>query len=53
MEHYTFMRELADSWGLLVMFAFFAGAAVFAFRPGSKAFYDDAAKIPLKNGSED
>ncbi|WP_421694673.1 cbb3-type cytochrome c oxidase subunit 3 [Aestuariivirga sp.] len=53
MEHYTFMRELADSWGLLVMFVFFSGAILFAFRPGSKAVYEDVAKIPLQNGSED
>ena len=53
MEQYTFMRELADSWGLLVMFLFFAGAVLFAFRPGSKAVYDEVAKIPLQNGSED
>jgi cytochrome c oxidase cbb3-type subunit 4 len=53
MEFYTFMRELADSWGLLVMFLFFACAILFAFRPGSKAKYDELAKIPLQNGSED
>ena len=53
MEMYTFLREVADSWGLLVMFLFFAGAILFAFRPGSKAQYDELAKIPLQNGSED
>ena len=53
MEFYTFMRELADSWGLLVMFLFFACAILFAFRPGAKAHYDEVAKIPLQNGSED
>ena len=53
MQDYTFMRELADSWGLLAMFVFFTGAILFAFRPGSKAIYEDVAKIPLQNGSED
>lgn len=53
MEHYNFLRELADSWGLLVMFLFFTGAILFAFRPGSKAHYEEVAKIPLQNGSED
>ena len=53
MEHYTFLRHLADSWGLLFMFVFFSCAILFAFRPGSKAVYDDVAKIPLQNGSED
>ena len=28
MEHYTFLRQLADSWGLVVMFLFFVGAFV-------------------------
>ena len=50
---YTFLRHMADSWGLVAMFAFFIGAALFAFRPGSKCHYEDAARIPLKNDSED
>jgi cytochrome c oxidase cbb3-type subunit IV len=53
METYTFMRHLADSWGLLAMFAFFVATAIFVFRPGSRSHYDEAARIPLKNGSED
>jgi cytochrome c oxidase cbb3-type subunit 4 len=53
MSTYDTLRHLADSWGLLVMFVFFAAAALFVFRPGSKAHYDEAAQIPLKNGSED
>ncbi|MFN4143296.1 cbb3-type cytochrome c oxidase subunit 3 [Aestuariivirga sp.] len=53
MTQYDVMRHFADSWGLLLMFAFFIGAVLFVFRPGSKARYEDAAKIPLKNGSED
>lgn len=53
METYTFMRQFADSWGLVAMFAFFVATAVFVFRPGSKRHYEEAARIPLKNGSED
>ncbi len=53
MTSYDILRHLADSWGLLVMFAFFTAAALFAFRPGSRRHYDDAARIPFKNGSED
>jgi len=53
MDNYTAMRHFADSWGLIAMFAFFLAAALFAFRPGSKQHYDEAARIPLKNGSED
>ena len=50
---YNTLRHLADSWGLVAMFAFFIGVAIFVFRPGSKQLYDEAARIPLKNGSED
>ena len=50
---YNTLRHLADSWGLLAMFVFFIGVAIFVFRPGSKQLYDEAARIPLKNGSED
>lgn len=51
--HYNFMRELADSWGLLAMFLFFVGVMAFAFRPGSKTIYEEVARIPLQNDSED
>ena len=50
---YTFLRHMADSWGLVAMFVFFVGVGLFAFRPGSRSHYDQAARIPLKNGSED
>jgi len=53
MSTYDIMRQMADSWGLLAMFVFFAAVVLFVFRPGSKAHYEDAAQIPLKNGSED
>jgi len=49
MEEYTAMRQFADSWGLLGMTLFFIGAAIFAFRPGSKKKADEAASIPLKD----
>ncbi len=53
MTTYDTLRHFADSWGLVAMFAFFAVAMAFAFRPGSKDRYAEAARIPLKNGSED
>lgn len=53
MTTYDTLRQIADSWGLLAMFVFFAATALFVFRPGSKARYEEAAQIPLKNGSED
>lgn len=50
---YTFLRHMADSWGLLAMFIFVLGVAVFAFRPGSSRHYRHAAQIPLKDDGED
>ncbi len=49
MEIYTAMRHFADSWGLLAMTLFFVGAALFAFRPGSGANAEEAARIPLQD----
>ncbi len=49
METYTAMRHFADSWGLLAMTIFFVGAIIFAFRPGSRARSDEAARIPFKD----
>ncbi len=49
MEVYTAMRHFADSWGLLVMMIFFVGAALFAFRPGSRSSAEEAARIPLQD----
>lgn len=46
---YSFLRELADSWVLLAMFAFFAGAALWAFRPGSKKVHRETSDIPFRN----
>lgn len=48
METYTFMRQFADSWGLIGMALFFVGAVVFTLRPGGKLQADEAARIPLK-----
>jgi len=49
MEQYSFLRELADSWGLLVLFVFFVGMVAWVFRPGSRASHDDSANIPLRH----
>jgi cytochrome c oxidase cbb3-type subunit 4 len=49
METYSLLRQLADSWGLLVMFVFFVGVIVWAFRPGSTRTYSDTASIPFRN----
>lgn len=49
METYTLLREIADSWVLLVMFLFFLGAAIWAFLPSQNANREDARHIPFRN----
>lgn len=44
---YETLRQLADSWGLLYLFAVFIGVIAFTFRPGSRKKAQDAAMIPL------
>ena len=53
MSTYDTMRHFADSWGLIAMFVFFAATVAFVFRPGSRARYEEAARIPLKTPSGD
>ena len=49
MDTYSFLRELADSWVLLAMFAFFLAAAIWAFWPGLNHAREDASMIPFRN----
>ena len=49
METYSFLRQLADSWVLLLMTVFFIGTIVWAFRPGSRTVHEDTANIPFRN----
>lgn len=49
MENYSFLRQLADSWGLLVMFLIFVGIIFWAFRPGSRKAHEDTANIPFRH----
>ena len=51
MDYNTF-RELADSWGLLYLFALFVGVIIFTFKPGSKKQADEIAQIPFKEDVE-
>ena len=46
---YHILREFADSWFLIVMFTFFVGAIVWAFRPGSRDLYRDAGQVPFRH----
>ncbi|SEK78351.1 cbb3-type cytochrome oxidase subunit 3 [Pacificibacter marinus] len=47
--NYHIFREIADSWVLLAMFAFFVTAILWAFRPGSSKKYKDIANIPFRH----
>jgi cytochrome c oxidase cbb3-type subunit 4 len=49
MEIYTFLRQFADSWMLLALFAFFVGVIFWVFRPGSSKTYKDTADIPFRH----
>ena len=49
MEIYTFLREFADSWMLLFLFAVFVTVIIWAFRPGSTKVYQDVANIPFRH----
>jgi cytochrome c oxidase cbb3-type subunit 4 len=49
MDTYSFLRQLADSWVLLAMFGFFAGAAIWAFLPSQARAREDASMIPFRN----
>ena len=53
MELYTLLREMADSWGLLLLFGIFVIVVVMLFRPGASAMHADAAMIPLRDDSID
>ena len=47
--NYHILREIADSWVLLLMFLFFVGTIFWVFRPGSRAVYEDTASIPFRH----
>ncbi len=50
---YDSLRHLADSWGLVYLFAIFIGVVVFLLRPGARQRARDAAMIPLRDHAEE
>jgi len=52
MQEYSFLRHLADSWGLLAMMLVFVGIFVWAFRPGSRRTHDEIANSIFRNDSK-
>lgn len=49
METYSLLREFADSWMLLFLFAFFVAVVLWVLRPGSGKQYKDTANIPFRH----
>jgi len=49
MELYTMLRQIADSWFMLVMFGFFVGVVAYAARSGNRRSHADAAAIPFRH----
>jgi len=47
--NYHILREIADSWVLLVLLAFFVAVVLWVLRPGSVKVHSDAANIPFRN----
>ncbi|AUH63392.1 cbb3-type cytochrome c oxidase subunit 3 [Paracoccus zhejiangensis] len=48
MDTYTLLRQFADSWALAAMTAFYIGAILWVFRPGSRKAHDEAASLPFR-----
>ncbi len=50
---YEFLRQVADSWGLLVMTLVFLGFALWPFRPGARDQNQTAANLIFKDDNDD
>ena len=46
---YHILREFADSWAMLGLFATFIGVVLWVFRPGSRKTYEDISQIPFRH----
>ncbi|MEQ3625386.1 MAG: cbb3-type cytochrome c oxidase subunit 3 [Celeribacter sp.] len=53
MDTYSLLRELADSWALLILTLIFLGVIGWSFRPGSRDLHDDAADVPFRHDRPD
>lgn len=51
MDTYSSLRHFADSWALAAMTAFYVGAILWVFRPGSRKAHDEAATLPFRYDS--
>ena len=50
---YNELRQLADSWGLVMMVALFTSFVGWTFRPGAKQRLNEAANLIFKDGSDE
>jgi cytochrome c oxidase cbb3-type subunit 4 len=50
---YDALRHVADSWGLVAMFVFFAGFIAWPFRPGARGKNDSAARMIFESEKHD
>jgi len=46
---YESLASFAQTWGLLMFFAFFLGAGVYALWPRNQQKFDEAARVPLED----
>lgn len=53
MDTYSLLRQIADSWVLVAMFAFFVGAGIWAFLPSQAGARKEASMIPLRDDIEE
>ncbi len=51
METYSLLRQLADSWGLMLMMLGFLAVIGWALRPGSRDTHRDIARSIFRNES--
>jgi cytochrome c oxidase cbb3-type subunit 4 len=45
---YRLLAEIAQSWGLAYFVAVFLGVLVYALWPSRQAYFDEAARMPLR-----
>lgn len=45
--------HFAESWGLMLLAALFAGAVIYALWPANREKFDSAARVPLNDGDDD
>jgi cytochrome c oxidase cbb3-type subunit 4 len=49
MDTYSLMREFADSWALLTLFAVFVVVILWVYRPGARKVQTDIANSIFRN----